>query len=267
MTRCACARILRIANKTNCHRTRAGRFINFRFFDSAWGIRRSPTVWRKPMNLTACPLCSSDRFTFYVEKEGYRYDRCEDCAFAFLNPMPEQMELNEIYQGQRSITADYYPHASSRKRKALFRAFRFRRYIRNKRVLDIGCGGGFFVNAARLLGGQASGIDVDAVTVAYARRHYPQCEFNCVSLDTYRPQQRFDFVYSFDVIEHVPNPHRFMELLRAASAPGGYVYINTCDLGSPRLPKNVADWGGVAPPVHTGLFMESNLRALFERYG
>ena len=46
-----------------------------------------------------------------------------------------------------------------------------------------------------------------------------------------------------------------------------YPIVTTPDLGSPKVPARVEDWPGLAPPVHTGLFTEENLRALFDRYG
>lgn len=217
---------------------------------------------------STCPLCSGPRHAPYVVVKGYAYHRCSDCGFAFLDPMPSQIDLNAEYQGHKGITAEHYPHAASRRRKALFRALRLIRRIRGRTVIDIGCGGGFFVGAARLLGAAAAtGVDVDASTIAYARRAYPKCEFHCAPLDAFVPPARYDLVHCSEVIEHAPDPHVLMRLLVACCRPGGYAFVTTPDLGSPKVPARVEDWPGFAPPVHTGLFTEENLRALFDRYG
>ncbi|HTT07959.1 MAG TPA: class I SAM-dependent methyltransferase [Gammaproteobacteria bacterium] len=217
--------------------------------------------------LHACPLCNSARIGFYLEIKGYRHDRCTDCGFAFLNPMPDQRRLNATYQGWRQINQAFYPHAGSRGRKSLLRGLRLWGYLRGKRVLDVGCGGGFFVNAARRLGAEATGLDVDTGSIAYARREFPACRFECMSYDNYRPERKFDFIHCSEVIEHVSNPHDLMKLFAATLAPGGHIFITTPDLGSPNLPANVADWAGFSPPVHVGLFTEGNLRQLFDQYG
>ncbi len=215
-----------------------------------------------------CPLCRGSRHAPYVVVKGYTYHRCEDCGFAFLDPMPSQMNLNAEYQGHKGINADYYPHAASRRRKALFRALRLIRHIRGRTVIDIGCGGGFFVGAARLLGATAAtGVDVDASTVAYAQRAYPRCNFHCVPLELFVPAARYDLVHCSEVMEHAPDPHVLMRLLGACCRPGGHVFVTTPDLGSPNVPTPVGRWPGFAPPVHTGLFTEENLRTLFHRYG
>lgn len=219
------------------------------------------------MLLDACPLCAAHRSKPYIETKGYQYHRCAACGFAFLNPMPTQPELNEEYQGHKGITQEHYPHAASRKRKGFFRALRLLPYLRGSTVLDIGCGGGFFVNAARLLGARACGFDVDANTIAYARREFPKCSFHCSSFDEFRPEAAVDFVYCSEVIEHVPDPHRLLRLLVDSCKPGGHVFITTPDLSSPNVPANVADWPGFAPPAHVGLFTENNLLRLFRSYG
>lgn len=217
---------------------------------------------------STCPLCSGSRHAPYVVVKGHAYHRCPDCGFAFLDPMPSPSDLEAEYQGHKGIAADYYPHASSRRRKAFFRALRLIRRIRGRSVIDIGCGGGFFVGAARLLGAAAAtGVDVDASTIAYARRAYPGCEFHCVSLDRFVPATRYELVHCSEVIEHVPDPHVLMRLLLACCRPGGHVFITTPDLGSRNLPARIEQWPGFAPPVHTGLFTEENLCALFDRYG
>jgi SAM-dependent methyltransferase len=38
---------------------------------------------------------------------------------------------------------------------------------------------------------------------------------------------RFDLVYTFDTLEHVPNPFQFAEHLIAVTKPGGHIYLAT----------------------------------------
>lgn len=220
-----------------------------------------------PALLDACPLCAAPRIAPYVLVKGYPYHRCAACGFAFLNPMPAQIDLNDEYQGHKGIGVDFYPHAASRRRKALFRALSLAPYLFRRRVLDIGCGGGFFVNAARIVGASSvTGLDVDASTIAYASRTFPRCEFQCVSFDGFAPASRYDFIYSSEVIEHVQDPHAYMRLLQACSEPGSHVFITTPDLSNPQVPADAAKWLGFAPPAHVGLFSSANLRSLFESY-
>jgi 2-polyprenyl-3-methyl-5-hydroxy-6-metoxy-1,4-benzoquinol methylase len=182
--------------------------------------------------------------------------------------MPDQESLHRFYQDDRVIGDHSYPKASSRRRRAWLRAFRLFPLVWRKRVIDIGCGGGFLVNAFRLAGGKATGLDVSAKAIRYAQHQFTKCEFFCASFAEFQSSARqFDFIHSAEVIEHVNDLGAYMELLRRLSVPKGYVFITTPDSGSPKRPASRADWGGFAPSAHVGLFNASNLTELFARYG
>ena len=99
---------------------------------------------------------------------------------------------------------------------------------RIKRVLDVGCGDGFLLN--ELCRGHdfeaAHGVDVHLSEQDIARlsRHYPRLKL-FPSL-THLSAQRYDAIFLFDVIEHVPDDKIFCEgLIRDHLAPGGTVII------------------------------------------
>lgn len=217
---------------------------------------------------SGCGVCQSAHATEFVEKDGYKFSKCARCGFVFLNPMPDQTKLNEIYEDQAVIGDGDYPKARSRKQRAFGRAVWLWPYIFRKKILDIGCGGGFIVNAFTRLGAEGHGFDVDETAIGYARRSFPDSHFMTSSFEDFQGHDdQYDFVYSSEVIEHVAELPKFMELLKRVTRPGGYVYITTPDLGSPRRPKNVLDWDVFSPPIHVQFFDETMLASLFERYG
>ena len=135
-------------------------------------------------------------------------------------------------------------------------------------MLDIGCGGGFMANAFSRMGAQATGLDIAEASVAYARKHFPACEFYCESFSDFRKRRlSFDFVFSTEVLEHLPGPGDFMATLQAVTKPGGYVYIATPDAGHPAVPLDISQWGDITPPEHLQFFNRENLSNLFSRYG
>ena len=215
-----------------------------------------------------CKICGSTNVTPCVEKDGFRFSKCKNCGFVFLDPMPDQTTLNEIYEGQAVLTEGEYPKARSRKQRAFGRALSLLPYTFRKKILDIGCGGGFIVNALTTLGAEGHGFDVDESAIAYAKRAFPKGHFFTSSFEDFQNHsESYDFVYSSEVIEHVAELSTFMELLKRVTRPGGYVYITTPDLGSPRRPENVLEWDVFSPPIHVQFFDEHMLTLLFDRYG
>jgi 2-polyprenyl-3-methyl-5-hydroxy-6-metoxy-1,4-benzoquinol methylase len=97
-----------------------------------------------------------------------------------------------------------------------------------KRILDIGCGGGFLSEGLGIqfqsLGWTDEEIEIvgmepasDAVTVA--RNHLPQelkgkVSYICDTIENYvdiNPSDKFDTVVMSEVIEHVDNPEAFLK--------------------------------------------------------
>lgn len=218
-----------------------------------------------------CEVCQGERTTPYAAKDGYDFHQCLDCGYVFCHPLPTAGDLAAIYQTggeEGNISADHYPKASSRRRRGFFNALKFRRYVRGKRALDLGCGGGFVADGFRLVGSEAHGIDISADAIAYAEGHFPKCEFHLGTADA--PEAglgTFDFVYSSEVIEHVHDLEGYMQSLSALLNPGGAVFITTPDIGWSGRPEDPTKWDVFTPPIHVRFFSQASLSRLFERHG
>lgn len=104
--------------------------------------------------------------------------------------------------------------------------------LRGLHLLDIGCGGGLVCEPLARLGGRITGIDPAPENIGAARRHAaPQ------GLDIdYRSQraedlvaagEHFDAVLCLEVVEHVPDPGRFIALIAQLVRPGGVLILST----------------------------------------
>ncbi|MGB1883265.1 MAG: class I SAM-dependent methyltransferase [Gammaproteobacteria bacterium] len=230
-----------------------------------------------------CAVCEARESRLFAEIDGWSYQQCSRCAFVFVVPMPAQDELNTLYQGDEkpggseSDAAEQhpeagahdqgYPKARSRHRRALLRSLRLWPLLWHKRVIDVGCGGGFMAGAFQRFGADASGLDIDRQAIRYARARYPKCNFYCQSFEDFEVDRPYDFVYSSELIEHVARLDNYMDLIRRLTHAGSHVLITTPDLGSPRVPTPVTDWDVFGPPYHVQFFDRDNLALLFERAG
>ena len=102
-----------------------------------------------------------------------------------------------------------------------------------RRLLDIGCGPGFFLKVAKERGWSAEGIEPSRQAAAHARSlglDVIEEFFNrqaCANLG------RYDVVHLNNVLEHIPNPMEIVRLARDLLTSGGILCINVPNDFSP----------------------------------
>ena len=113
--------------------------------------------------------------------------------------------------------------------------------LKDKRVLDVGCGGGILADAMARLGAQVTGIDLATKPLRVAQLHAleaqtPNVEYREVSVEALAEQQpdSFDAVTCMEMLEHVPDPASVVLACAALVKPGGWVFFSTLN----RNPKS-----------------------------
>ncbi len=101
--------------------------------------------------------------------------------------------------------------------------------LRGKLVLDVGCGFGRHLYVASEAGAEIVGVDLSGgVDVARANnRAHPRCHVVQANvMEQPLGEERFDVVWSFGVLHHMPDPHAgFRALVPCARPDGGLVVV------------------------------------------
>jgi SAM-dependent methyltransferase len=101
-------------------------------------------------------------------------------------------------------------------------------------LLDIGCGSGWSTHALACAGYDASGIDLNAHGFeASPLRNMRLQEGSALKIPF--PDETFDVVVSFQVIEHLPSPERALEEMARVCRAGGVICVVGPNLLSPFL--------------------------------
>ena len=214
-----------------------------------------------------CPICTAPSGTLYGEQEGYRIYRCGCCGVMFVAPMPDDQALAAFYHDYHKTT-QYTAKLDSKVRRAKRRIRALRRRTRGRRFLDAGCNAGFATEAARTLGFDALGVDVDPVTIDTARQLFPKARFAAEDIATLATRgEQFDVLYCSEVIEHLPRPLPFLRSLRQLLAPGGRALLTTPDLGHRSLPEHLIGTEMIRPPEHLLYFDRASAKHALEASG
>ena len=99
------------------------------------------------------------------------------------------------------------------------------------RVLDIGCGSGFWANWLAQKGYEVVGVDPSESGIQLARNAYPKVRFEQMVADDRLCEQMgvepFDLVISLEVVEHVYSPRQWASACFHALKPGGRMICST----------------------------------------
>jgi len=188
-----------------------------------------------------CESCGAAEFSPIRRWNGVSdIVRCLDCGLQFVSPLPDEDYLRQLYEdemrGRGDASAYYLTYIRERtERRASYekqyrsRLKRIERFAPERgKLLDVGCGGGFFLQAARARGWTPHGIDIVPEFIRFAREELKIEAADCASLAGNRfADGRFDVVTLWDLIEHLRQPLACLREINRILRPGGQVVIWT----------------------------------------
>ena len=219
--------------------------------------------------LSNAVLASTHDFAYQTCSNTFHYCSCQACGCITLRNRPVQSSLQTIYPNNYSTYNYREALGLSYLLKQVYNSFKCHSLVRsvykgnslfgNKdkstkvSILDVGCGGGDFIEALRTsiirLTGQrctTTGIDITKTRPSILDT-YINADVSQVAL----PADSYRIITCFQVIEHVAQPQKVLMKLISSLEIGGLLVIETpyCNSIDRRLfPTN--KWSGWHAPRH-----------------
>ncbi len=103
--------------------------------------------------------------------------------------------------------------------------------LRNKKVLDLGCGGGILTEALAKAGAIATGLDLEINAINVAKSHALENDlvinYEHCAIENLNPTLKFDVITCLEMLEHVPNPLSIIKQLSHHLEPNGLLFLST----------------------------------------
>lgn len=106
--------------------------------------------------------------------------------------------------------------------------------LNQKRVLDVGCGGGILADSMARKGADVTGIDLASKSLRVAQLHAletgtPNIQYREISVEALAQEQpaSFDVVTCMEMLEHVPDPGSVVRACAELVKPDGWVFFST----------------------------------------
>jgi SAM-dependent methyltransferase len=218
-----------------------------------------------------CLVCKANTFTPIYNATLLK---CSSCGFVTANMEVDLELLKQTYTENYFKGEEYVDYL--RDKEILQTNFKKRlRYILKlldkstiTNCLEIGCAYGFFAETltSELKNVDYVGYDVVPEAIAYGKTELKQ-NIICGDYLEAKVEKKCSDIFMWDVIEHLPNPDKFIEKAASELQQGGRIYITTGDIECliPRMQK--ANWRMIHPPSHLHYFSKNTLSNLLERNG
>ncbi|MCZ2723362.1 bifunctional 2-polyprenyl-6-hydroxyphenol methylase/3-demethylubiquinol 3-O-methyltransferase UbiG [Marinomonas sp. 15G1-11] len=105
--------------------------------------------------------------------------------------------------------------------------------LQDKKVIDIGCGGGILSEAMAALGAKVKGIDMGEAPLGVARLHLLESnlevDYERITAEEIAAREagQYDVVTCLEMLEHVPDPASVITACAKLVKPGGHVFFST----------------------------------------
>lgn len=203
--------------------------------------------------------------------QGYCYFKCRDCKTIFLAPLPKKSKLDQIYD-----TPDYY--FSWEKEQKENSRIRFRddqkkaRVFLNKtkkeqlggKILDIGCAMGHFLYWMAPYFSELHGVEYSDFIVKNKVSSNIQM---VTSLFNQFPDDYFDVITAWEVLEHATNPFDIMQEVYRILKPGGKILLTIPNGQSLTLAFLKEKWYQAVAPEHLTFFSKQAIKSRLNTIG
>ena len=178
----------------------------------------------------------------------------------FFQKIPSKQELIDHYDGYGRN--DYLSPITIIRYNELLD--KFEKFKKTKKILDVGCGIGYFLEIASKRGWEVYGTEYTKDAINICKSKGINIQEGKLNPQNYLVEE-FDVITSFEVLEHINNPieeiSNFYKILRK----GGLVYLTTPNFNSVSRFYLKSDYNIITYPEHLSYYTTRTLKKLFRK--
>ena len=221
-----------------------------------------------------CGICKGSAIKKHIEgkdhnatEEIFSVVECKNCGYRFTSPRPKEKFIGKYYKSKNYISHNSTKKGLINKIYHIVRKYQF--YKKNqliekhsktggKKILDIGCGTGDFLNYMQFKKWEISGIEKDEGARKIAT------EKNNISINrdmlNLKEKNKYDVITMWHVLEHIYDAQTYIEKICKIIKKEGVIVIAVPNSNSYDAIKYKENWVAYDLPIHVSHFRKNDIQ-------
>jgi 2-polyprenyl-3-methyl-5-hydroxy-6-metoxy-1,4-benzoquinol methylase len=223
-----------------------------------------------------CPYCYGEKVTKEYKKINASHillgfeiyssmKKCGTCGSLYLNYAPSRDELSELYDTHFQYSAEYSRATINQYKQRLQKLIPLGA-SKNCSFLEIGCAGGNWLLAAKELGWNAEGNDLNEDMLRQVSKEIG-ANTHSGFFEDIDFGNKYDVIIAMNVFEHLIEPHALLKKLSETLTKGGLFMMKTPLSDSPSEKLEGKDWIHLSELGHIQFGSKKAISDLFLKYG
>lgn len=212
----------------------------------------------------------------WFRRGNFTYIRCTLCGSNSINPIPSEKVILRHYKMKFEKGNYQLLQTFATEYRKVYAQFvdtlttlykRNKQTLKGKKVLDVGCFTGEFLELMREEGAHVYGTELQEDAVRIARSKFGNHIFQADIATKKFPAHTFDIISLLGLIEHVTDPEQLLISTAKHLTSEGTLLIQTPNASSFPARWLGKWWPPLAPVEHIHIFSENGLVRLLTRFG
>jgi len=212
----------------------------------------------------SCLICNGKNLRELKNYKKHNLVKCDHCSFIFASDIPTEETLANYYSKYSYESAQFLSPSTIQSYNELLDEFE--KYRKTNRILDVGCGAGFFLEQSKKRGWEVHGTEYSDSAIQLCKRNKIDVKEGQLNPENY-DRIEFDVVTSFEVIEHINNPIEETGNIFGILRKGGLFYCTTPNFNSIERQCLKDKYNIISYPEHLSYYTPKSLGFLLTQQG
>tara|TARA_E500000318_G_scaffold52415_1_gene48925 strand:+ start:135 stop:1256 length:1122 start_codon:yes stop_codon:yes gene_type:complete len=189
----------------------------------------------KVVNIQACPCCGAPTAEYCQETDvfvGVSLSRCQVCRHGFFSQQPKEEVLSEVFAESETHSSIYVDmeNVDARMKEIIAPKAQWSLDLYSSLYnamprdgIDVGAGGGHFVEGLLRRGVKADGYEISRASRAFAKKAF---DLDLISDDFLLADgEKADLITFWGLLEYTPKPRAFLEAARRMISDKGMLVV------------------------------------------